>query len=409
MKKFPDETSAADVLEMRRFTTNEPGDEQPKGKANIGATPYRWRDPSTIPPRDWLYGRHYVRRYVTATIAPGGLGKSSLALVEAVAMASGKPLLGQPVRAPFRVWYWNGEDPIDEIERRVAAICVHYGLSESDLGDRLHCDSGRTAPIKMAEMYPQRPDRQICSGRCDRPGDPHPRHRSDDHRPLRVLPRRVRKRQRGHRPGGKKRAGARSPTAPAPRWNWCITFASFRVAAMGNSAEPRGLCNGRGGRSVRVLNGMSTTTPTIRNRRGTTAHIFPRHPRQVEHAETAGTTMWGKLVSVPLGNDKGNMPQDLVGVATPWKPPDIADTVQPADLGKVRAVVAGKSWALQHPGQRLGGPRHRRGARLRQPQRGRAHQGEKLAGHVAQQRRVAVKTEHDPIKGRSRPMVVVGA
>jgi RecA-family ATPase len=159
MKKFPDETSAADVLEMRRFTASESGDndEQPKKKVVIEAVSYRWRDPSTIPPRDWLYGRHYVRRYVTATIAPGGLGKSSLALVEALAMASGKPLLGQPVRTPFRVWYWNGEDPIDEIERRIAAICVHYGLSESDLGNRLHCDSGRTAPIKLAEMYRNAP------------------------------------------------------------------------------------------------------------------------------------------------------------------------------------------------------------------------------------------------------------
>ena len=52
-------------------------------------------------------------------------------------MASGKPLVGQPVRAPFRVWYWNGEDPVDEMERRVAAICLHHEITEAHLGGRL--------------------------------------------------------------------------------------------------------------------------------------------------------------------------------------------------------------------------------------------------------------------------------
>jgi hypothetical protein len=129
-------------------------DEPPKGKATwsaaIKATPYPWTDPTTIKPRQWLYGRHYIRKFVTATIAPSGVGKSSLSLVEAVSMAIGRDLLTDTPLQPRRVWYWNGEDPKEELIRRVQAICLHYGLTEADLGGRLFLDSGRTRPIKVA-------------------------------------------------------------------------------------------------------------------------------------------------------------------------------------------------------------------------------------------------------------------
>jgi AAA domain len=68
---------------------------EPQGEPPRVITPTRfvWRDPSLIPRRQWLYGKHYIRKFVSATFAPGGLGKTSLVLVEAVAMASGRALL----------------------------------------------------------------------------------------------------------------------------------------------------------------------------------------------------------------------------------------------------------------------------------------------------------------------------
>ncbi|PJI53753.1 hypothetical protein CTI14_24030 [Methylobacterium radiotolerans] len=119
--------------------------------ASIHATPFVWRDPRSIPPRQWLYGRHYIRRFTTATVAPGGLGKTSLILIEALAMVTGKPLLGVRVPEPLRVWVWNGEDPREEIERRLAAACIHYGITAEDIGGRLFIDSGRETPIVIAQ------------------------------------------------------------------------------------------------------------------------------------------------------------------------------------------------------------------------------------------------------------------
>ena len=117
----------------------------------IVATPYVWRDPKTIPRRAWVYGSHLIRRFVSTTVAPGAVGKSSLTMVEAIAMATGRALLGtHPAGGKLRVWLWNGEDPLEELERRVAAICIHYGIDPAELDGQLFLNSGRDTEIVIA-------------------------------------------------------------------------------------------------------------------------------------------------------------------------------------------------------------------------------------------------------------------
>src|SRR4051794_17267583 len=52
----------------------------------IDPQPFVLRDPRSIPPREWLYGHHYIRGFASSTVAPGGTGKSILLKVEAAAM-----------------------------------------------------------------------------------------------------------------------------------------------------------------------------------------------------------------------------------------------------------------------------------------------------------------------------------
>jgi hypothetical protein len=115
-------------------------------------TPYMPQDPSRIPMRKWLYGTAYIRKFIGLTAATGGAGKSSLILVECVAMACGKNLLGVEPAEKLSVLYWNGEDPLEELERRVAAILKYYKLTKADLGQRLFIKSGRDMPIRIAEL-----------------------------------------------------------------------------------------------------------------------------------------------------------------------------------------------------------------------------------------------------------------
>lgn len=94
----------------------------------ITATSFVWIDPAKIPRRRWLYGRHYIRNFLSATVAPGAFGKTSRIIVEALALTTGRPLLGVTPDEQVNVWYWTGEDPADELQRRVAAACLHYEI-----------------------------------------------------------------------------------------------------------------------------------------------------------------------------------------------------------------------------------------------------------------------------------------
>jgi hypothetical protein len=124
--------SREELEELVRRLAGQPIDEPPPA---FEAQPYVRRDPRAIPPRQWLHAGHYIRGFLSATIAPGGLGKTSLQLVEAVGMVCGRDLLRGTTARPLNVWYWNLEDPQDEIDRRIAAILLHYKLDDGSSGN----------------------------------------------------------------------------------------------------------------------------------------------------------------------------------------------------------------------------------------------------------------------------------
>ena len=87
-------------------------------------TPYTAPDPAKIPPRPWLYGRHYMRGIISATVAPGGFGKTTLSLHEALCMV---------IEEGLRVWYISAEDDRNEIDRRIAAHLKKHNLERTDI------------------------------------------------------------------------------------------------------------------------------------------------------------------------------------------------------------------------------------------------------------------------------------
>jgi hypothetical protein len=107
-------------------------------------------DPLSLPPRDFIYGKHYIRKFASVTVAPGGLGKSTLVLAECIAIATGRPILGVVPKARERVVYFNAEDPEEEIDRRVLALCQHHGIEQSELVDWFYRASGRETELILA-------------------------------------------------------------------------------------------------------------------------------------------------------------------------------------------------------------------------------------------------------------------
>jgi AAA domain len=118
-----------------------------------------WRDPATIPPRQSLYDGHYIRRAIGATVGAGGRAKTTRGVYEAICMAVGFDIATKDAlpEGKLKVWVCNGEEDQDELDRRVAATCQHYGITQDDLGGRLFVQSVRDDPLRIATVANNRP------------------------------------------------------------------------------------------------------------------------------------------------------------------------------------------------------------------------------------------------------------
>jgi RecA-family ATPase len=95
--------------------------------------------------------RGAIRRHVSATIASGAVGKSSLKIVEALALATGRPLLGVEVPKRSRVWLFNLGDEKNEMNRRMIAAMIHYRIKPEDVEGYLFVESETSLVITATD------------------------------------------------------------------------------------------------------------------------------------------------------------------------------------------------------------------------------------------------------------------
>jgi hypothetical protein len=100
-------------------------------------SPVPWVEPDCIPARRKIYGKTLMRRYVTAMVSPGGIGKSTYGLHIAASIATGRPLMGERVHRQGKVLLINYEDDAEEMQRRLAALTLHHNVSREELSDNL--------------------------------------------------------------------------------------------------------------------------------------------------------------------------------------------------------------------------------------------------------------------------------
>ena len=101
-----------------------------------------------MPVRDWLIEGRLVSGYITLTLAPGGVGKSMYTMLEAISVATGRPLTGQIPKRRGAVLIYNTEDPQDEIERRLLAIAQHYEIPKEEM-ENIFYASGIESPLRF--------------------------------------------------------------------------------------------------------------------------------------------------------------------------------------------------------------------------------------------------------------------
>jgi hypothetical protein len=322
------------------------GDDNEKASSSIGftPTPFVWRDPSTFPRRQFVYGRHYVRAFLGVTSAQTKVGKSSLLLVDAVAMAAGRNLLGvEPIR-PMRVWYWNGEDPQEEIERRILAICLHYKIDHRKLEQNLFVDNGRDTEIivvtqtrsgaRIAIPVEHALTDALIKGKFDvmmlDPSVSLLGGASENDNPIIDAVAKT-----FGRIAGKANVAIEAASHTRKLGGAAATMEDTRGASAWVSAA----------RDVRVLNRMTKVE-------GASAGIKEGEERAYSRVDSDGNlappaaTEWFNILSVGLGNGGFGVGegQDHVGVVTTWMWPNAFEGLNVSHLRKAQAAVRGGRW-----------------------------------------------------------------
>ncbi|MCC6780927.1 MAG: AAA family ATPase [Hyphomicrobiales bacterium] len=138
------------IERAREPTKDAPADDD---GAPLDCEPW-WCDAENIPPREFLYMKHFARGNIGASIGAGGRAKTSRGLYEAVEMVLGRNLATNETlpAGPLRVLCLNAEEEQAELDRRLAAIMQRFKITKADLGGRLFVKSVRGRPLRFATM-----------------------------------------------------------------------------------------------------------------------------------------------------------------------------------------------------------------------------------------------------------------
>lgn len=314
-----------------------PDDQTGEDAPLVKATPFLWRDTAAIPKREWLYGKHLLRKFVSVDVAAGGVGKTSLKIGEALAMATGRDLYDKGLpEGPLSVWLWNLEDPLDEIERRVHATMQRFKIEPSELDGRFYADSGRDQPLVMATEGPDgarivRPvvdaliaemiERRIDVLMVDPFVSSHAVSENDNN----------------------------AIDIVAREWNVVAerTGASINLVhhvRKGNGAEATA-DSARGAsalvgkaRSVLVYNRMTEDEAAKLNVPAHERFFYFRTDNDKANLAPPERGVWYRMNNVDLANG------DSVGVACPWTPPDAFDGLTARHLYMVQKAVSEGQW-----------------------------------------------------------------
>lgn len=308
----------------------------------ISPSPFVWCDPALLPPREWLYGHHLCRKYVSATIAPGGVGKSTLIVTDALAMATGRELIGTRPHQPMRVWLWNGEDPAEEMRRRVIAAMLRHGIEPHEVDGRLFLDSGRDTPIRIGTTSSTGPrivqpviDALIVAIR-DRGID------------VLVVDPFVSVHAMPENDNGAMDAAVKAFALVADKTGCAIDLVHHSRKLNGADAD---LDAARGGsaiagavRAARALNVMSKEAADGFGIGELDRRSFVRIDDAKSNLAPASGARWFRLSGQSLGNGTPERSADFIAVVEPWTPPDAFDGIAIADLYAVQRAIHQKAF-----------------------------------------------------------------
>jgi len=99
-------------------------------------------DVRKLPRRQFVLGRRFIAGAVTVGAGAPGAGKSNLAIVSALAIATGQPLTGEPVYRSGRIWVHNNEESMKELQRRIGGMLQCHEIDFASVRENIFVTSG---------------------------------------------------------------------------------------------------------------------------------------------------------------------------------------------------------------------------------------------------------------------------
>jgi hypothetical protein len=90
-------------------------------------------DTERPPPREWLLGNVFARRFLSTLFGDGGVGKTAVRCAQYLSLALGRSLTGEHIFQRCRVLIVSLEDDLDELRRRIWALKIHYNIKDEEL------------------------------------------------------------------------------------------------------------------------------------------------------------------------------------------------------------------------------------------------------------------------------------
>jgi len=310
---------------------------------SLQATPFTYRNPQTIKRRRFLYGFELRRGQLSAVVAPGAAGKTTLKVGRALCMALGRDFLGHRVwDGPHNVWLWNLEDEMEEIEKTIHAFIKLWNIDPDDLAGRLFfdgADSEATKHLKLAVedgargTIIQRPvsDALIAELKALRIDyldvDPFVSSHSVDENSNHAID-----------------LVSKEWVRVAQAANCAISLA-HHLRKTTNSEFTANDARGAGAmiaaaRSVLVLQRMSKeTSQEFRIPECDRRKYFSVFDDKNNKAPAAGNAEWYEFVGVDLENGDETGPSDNIGAVQRWTPPDTIGGVSPGKLLAIQNAI----------------------------------------------------------------------
>ncbi len=104
------------------------------------------------PPRGWLLGNTFCRKFASSVIGDGAVGKTAVRYAQYLSLATGRSLTGEHVFQRCRVLIISLEDDADELRRRILAARLHHKIEREELKSWMFLSAPRAAVGKLMTM-----------------------------------------------------------------------------------------------------------------------------------------------------------------------------------------------------------------------------------------------------------------